>query len=81
MRHITTDDFDDLFDVLPVPIQNKYKKQLEYLLTNFRHPSLQSKKYGGTNNVFQARVDKSYRFYFKVEKDYYLIFWIGQHPK
>ncbi len=81
MRHITTEDFNNQYESLPIAIQKKYKKQLGYLLKNFRHPSLQTKKYGGSDDIFQARVDQSYRFYFRIINDCYVIFKIIQHFK
>jgi mRNA interferase RelE/StbE len=42
----------------------KFDKQLAFLLSNLRHPSLRAKKYDETNDIWQARVDDDYRFYF-----------------
>lgn len=41
----------------PENIQNKFDKQLKYLLQNLKHPSLKSKKYNETLGIWQARVD------------------------
>jgi len=56
-------------------------KQLDLLIANIRHPSLDAKKYGGLENVWQGRVNKSYRFYFYIIDDTYQILRIIPHPK
>jgi mRNA-degrading endonuclease RelE of RelBE toxin-antitoxin system len=42
-----------------------FGKQLESLLANPRHPSLRAKKLEGSGDLWQARVDPSWRFYFQ----------------
>jgi len=37
--------------------QAKFNKQLAFLLSNLRHPSLRAKKYDEANDIWQARVD------------------------
>ena len=59
----------------------KFDKQVGFLLTNLRHPSLQAKKYDKARDVWQARLDADYRFYFRIEGDPYHIFSIIPHPK
>ena len=56
-------------------------KQLELLRQNIRHPSIQAKKYGGADNVWQGRVNRGYRFYFHVTDEEYTIIAIIPHPK
>ena len=63
----------------PVSVKSKFKKQIFYLLTNIRHPSLRAKKYEESTGVWQARVDKSVRFYFLIEKDTYILLDIRYH--
>jgi mRNA-degrading endonuclease RelE of RelBE toxin-antitoxin system len=57
------------------------RKQLGLLRDNFRHPSLDAKKYGGTDDVWQGRVNRNYRFYFRIIDDTYQILMIIPHPK
>ncbi len=59
----------------------KFDKQLGFLLANLRHPSLRTKKYDEAQDIWQARVDDDYRFYFKIEGDTYLLLSIIPHPK
>ncbi|HTV64332.1 MAG TPA: type II toxin-antitoxin system RelE/ParE family toxin [Bryocella sp.] len=66
---------------LPLPIRKAFAKQLDFLLTNLRHPSLQAKKYSEGLDVWQGRVTRGWRFYFKIEGDEYVILSIIPHPK
>ena len=62
-------------------IQTKFVKQIDYLLDNIQHPSLDVKKYDKSRQIWQARVDKNVRFYFSIEKDIYTLLDIKTHPK
>ncbi len=75
---------------LPKTLQAKCDKQLGFLLENFRHPSIQTKKYRVDENgrqLWQGRVDRRYRFYFVILADratrnvIYQIAAITPHPK
>jgi mRNA-degrading endonuclease RelE of RelBE toxin-antitoxin system len=59
----------------------KFDKQLSFLLSNLRHPSLRAKKYDEAKGIWQARVDDAYRFYFLIEDDTYLLLSIIPHAK
>jgi mRNA-degrading endonuclease RelE of RelBE toxin-antitoxin system len=61
--------------------QARFDKQLAFLLSNLRHPSLRAKKYDEANDIWQARVDDDYRFYFQIEDDTYMLLSIIPHPK
>ena len=69
------------YSALSAERKAKFDKQVGFLLTNLRHPSLQSKKYDQARDVWQARLDADYRFYFRIEGDTYHIFSIIPHPK
>jgi len=56
-------------------------KQFSFLLKNIRHPSLRSKKYDEASDIWQARITKEWRFYFKIRSDEYYILAIVKHPK
>jgi plasmid maintenance system killer protein len=45
------------------------------------YPSLHAKKYDESRDVWQARVNKDWRFYFTIEDDTYRIEKIIPHPK
>lgn len=57
------------------------RKQLALLRDNIRHPSIQAKKYDERNDVWQGRVNRSYRFYFRIIGNRYRILAIIPHPK
>jgi mRNA interferase RelE/StbE len=69
------------YAALPSSIQAKFDKQLRFLLADLRHPSLRAKKYDESRNIWQARVDQYYRFYFQVQRDTYILLNIIPHPK
>lgn len=52
---------------LPRVVEEKFYKQLAYLITDLRHPSLRAKKFDETQAIWQARVDDHFRFYLKGE--------------
>jgi hypothetical protein len=57
-----------------------FAKQLGFLLSNLRHPSLQAKKYSEREDIWQGRVTREWRFYFKIGDDEYVIVSIVPHP-
>ena len=65
----------------PRRVQQALEKQLRFLTTNLRHPSLHAKKYDEASNIWQARVTKGWRFYFQIEGDTYVILSVIPHPK
>jgi mRNA interferase RelE/StbE len=66
---------------LPVRIRKAFSKQTGLLLQNLHHPSLRAKKYSEAEDLWQARVSKGWRFYFKIVGDSYVIVKIIPHPK
>lgn len=69
------------YNSLSNSLQARVDKQLNLLIHNLRHPSLRAKKYDESNNVWQARVTKGYRFYFRIEGDTYRIITITPHSR
>ena len=69
------------YERLTKTLQKLVDKQLAFLQQNIRHPSLDAKKYGGTDDVWQGRVNRDYRFYFRIVADTYRILMIIPHPK
>ncbi|MBI3231922.1 MAG: hypothetical protein HYZ51_02485 [Candidatus Doudnabacteria bacterium] len=65
----------------PVVVQKVFDKQVRFLERNIRHPSLRAKKYLEDLDLWQARVNKTWRFYFTIEDDAYVIQDIIKHPK
>ena len=65
----------------PARLQTRVDKQLHYLLDDIRHPSLDAKKYDERRDIWQARVTRDYRMYFRIVGDTYKILFITKHPK
>ncbi|HTU44188.1 MAG TPA: hypothetical protein VMF91_03965 [Bryobacteraceae bacterium] len=65
----------------PADVRKAFFKQLRFLLQDLRHPSLNAKKYNETEDLWQARVNRSWRFYFNIVNDTYVIRDIIPHPK
>jgi mRNA interferase RelE/StbE len=51
------------------------------LVSNLRHPSLRAKKYDEANDIWQARVTRAWRFYFRIVGEVYEIIDTMAHPK
>ena len=62
-------------------IQKKFDKQLNYLLDDIKHPSLKAKRFDEERGVWQARVDRSMRFYFVIQDETYILPDIQRHAK
>jgi len=62
-------------------VRQPFDKQSALLLQNLYHPSLRAKKYGGAANLWQCRVNDSWRFYFTIDGDTYCLHEIRAHPK
>lgn len=71
-------DFKKQYKKLPLKIQNKFLKQLKFLLENPNHPSLHSKKMQGSE-AYEGRVDYHYRFTYQTEEEEVLLLTIGMH--
>lgn len=65
----------------PEAVRKAFFKQVKLLEQNLRHPSLRAKKYDESNDRWQARVNKAWRFYFTIIDDTYRILKLIPHPK
>ena len=81
MKILFSDKARKQYRLLSKSICVQFEKQTQFLITDMRHPSLQVKKYKGTKNKWQARVNDDYRFYFWIHEDIYFIVSIAKHPK
>jgi mRNA interferase RelE/StbE len=79
-RQLTAAAVQDYIDAPPA-VRKPFDKQAKLLLENLRHPSLRAKKYDESRNIWQARVNRDWRFYFVITGDTYLILNIVPHPK
>jgi mRNA-degrading endonuclease RelE of RelBE toxin-antitoxin system len=69
------------FSDLPQHLKPRVRKQFDLLQQNLRHPSIQTKKYHESADVWQGRVNRDYRFYFQIIGNDYVILRIIPHPK
>ena len=81
MKVLFSDRFARSFAQAPERVQREFGKQLGHLLRNLRHPSLRAKKYDEVQDVWQARVNGGWRFYFRIVGDTYHLIDIVPHPK
>jgi len=65
----------------PLPVQRAFRKQLRFLAQGLHHPSLRAQKYGGASDLWQARVTRDWRLYFRIVGDSYVITALIPHPK
>jgi hypothetical protein len=80
MELVFTERFDQGLRQAPTPVQRAFWKQAGFLLSNLHHPSLRSKKYEGADDLWQARVNRDWRFYFRIIGDKYCMVDITAHP-
>ncbi len=71
---------DELRDA-PPNVRKAFFKQVRLLAANLHHPSLRAKKYDESQDLWQARVTRDWRFYFVITGDTYVILNIIRHPK
>lgn len=50
-------------------------------MKDLRHPSLRAKKYDEARDVWQARINDEWRFYFTIQNDIYILISMTPHPK
>lgn len=80
MKRKTSARFDRDFDRLSADVKKQVDKQLELLVQDLRYPSLRAKKYDESRDIWQARVTRGWRFYFRIVGDTYEILAIIKHP-
>ena len=71
----------DALEKAPADVRKAFFKQVKMLEHNLRHPSLHAKKYDESQNLWQARVTKGWRFYFTIIGDTYYLIELRAHPK
>ena len=84
MKFYSTERFADEYEKLPKRLQERADKALSFLLLNFRHPSLRTRKMEGQHDsigrdIWEARVNQKYRFTFTIDADAYILYRIGPH--
>lgn len=72
--------FKKQYKKLPKSIQLKFTKQLQLLISDYRYPSLRTKKMAGINR-FEARIDLHYRFTFEIKEADIILRTVGPHDE
>ncbi len=81
MRLAYSQRFLEALESAPPQVQKAFFKQSRLLLLNLHHPSLRAKKYDPIRGVWQARINRAWRFYLTIEGDVYRLQAITPHPK
>ena len=81
MRLHYTERFCRGYESAPRHIQRVLDRRGSLLVQNLRHPSLRAKKYDEANDIWQARMNGGWRFYFTIVSDTYYLIDIIPHPK
>ena len=81
MKRQVTERFLKSFRNAPPAVQKAFNKQAKLLVENLNHPSLHAKKYDESSDLWQARMNRDWRFYFLIAGDTYLITDIIPDPK
>lgn len=81
MKRLLTPTAVRAYAAAPANVRKAFDKQAKLLVEDLHHPSLRAKKYDEANDVWQARVNRSWRFYFTIEDDTYIITNVIPHPK
>ena len=81
MTIVLSDRAADAIADAPPAVQKAFYKQLTFLAGNLNHPSLHAKKYNEAKDIWQARINRSWRLYFAIEDGAILIVDVTPHPK
>jgi len=73
MRLIHTAKFEKDYSAAPTDVQHAFDKQERFLAANLQHPSLHAKKYDESTGLWQARVNRSWRFISPSKGDAYVL--------
>ena len=76
---VRTEQFIRDFKKLSHELRSRTIKQLQFLATNPRHPSLRIKRIKKTRDIFEGRINKSYRFTFRITHEAIIIRRAGKH--
>lgn len=81
MRLDYTERFRKSYEIAPLNVRRAFDRRAAFLVQNLMHRSLRAKKYDEANDIWQARVNDSWRFYFRIEGDTYVVIDMMRHPK
>jgi len=66
---------------LPPDLRRAFYKQVRFLAEDIQHPSLHAKKFDEASDIWHARINRDWRFYFTIKGDTYTIISLIPHPK
>jgi plasmid maintenance system killer protein len=69
MKLFYTERFEQSSDEAPANVKRAFAQQAQFLAANLRHSSLKAKKYDVANDIWQARVNRDWRFHFQIQGD------------
>jgi mRNA-degrading endonuclease RelE of RelBE toxin-antitoxin system len=69
MKVVLSDRAIESLSEAPPNVQRAFEKQLRFLMGNLLHPFLHAKKYDESKDLWQARVNQNWRFYFTIMLD------------
>lgn len=81
MRFIRTLRFKKAWKELDETEKNLAAKALHNLFDDIRYPALRVKKMQGVNNIWEARISRSLRMTFQIQKDFIVLRNIGRHDE
>jgi plasmid maintenance system killer protein len=81
MELFYSEQFRKSYRAAPAKVQRALDRRVRFLAEDLRHPSLRAKKYDETRDIWQARVNGGWRFYFQVAGNAYHLIDIIPHPK
>jgi hypothetical protein len=81
MELLYTERFLRSYKEAPTLVRKQCDKQVALLAQNLQHPSLRAKKYDESRGIWQARVNRHWRFYFLIVADKYYLLDVIPHPK
>jgi mRNA-degrading endonuclease RelE of RelBE toxin-antitoxin system len=79
MKLFITKTFVQDYRKLSREMQDAVDKQLDLLLSNARHPSLNVKRMNDPRDIWEGRVTASHRFTFHMESDTCVLRRVGTH--
>ena len=71
--------FNSAYRQLPTHIRHKVDRQIQTLVSNFTHPGLRARKMIHMGGIWEARVDRHYRFTFERDGSVILLRTVGTH--
>ena len=79
MKIVFTRSFARDYQRLPERVREQVEKQLDFLMNNPRHPSLNLKILNDPRDIWEGRVSSGYRFTFHIKNDMYVLRKVGTH--